>query len=423
MVAAPAAPRRGRGGAWQAAALSLALLAPLGLASPPAVAGGLSVEPAVVPRPPPPPPLPPEAAACARALGGGACPAPCVRWVPSPGSQGTCVHPSLIDRAERAPASSPELSLVTASVAVTADGPFDASLLIGGGSSPAVTLPFGAGARRVALVAHNGLFSPPRALVSICINSTPCPDWDERCSSCARREVVVEAPPTGGSPAADSSPPRLSLAAPFAPLPSWTVESLASVEARVLVVETGSAWSGSCSLRRGDGPPSPPLCLGGGEAPCTAQTPTGREGRAFALRLTEGLEGGWDAGMYELSCEATDAAGNTGSMAEPLELASAGRPRPSQAPGPAAGQSRCGDGRCEAAERARGCCEDCGCPPGSACVAGACAAATPGTRAGPAPLLALAALVLAALVGARRLRQGHTPRHDWASTRRPTPRT
>lgn len=389
------------------AAVVLAVLATA--AAPPSIRGSLSVEPPAIPPPTGAPP-PAEAAACLAARTEGECLTPCAWAAPSTAGAGVCVHPSLLewmDRLSSRPAAVIPVRVVVEDVA--AQAPFDAALFLGNGSAPALVLPFPADARRVVLPTHSRLFSPSRTALRVCLNATPCPAWAPGCASCVAGWAAAAA--QSPEPGADRLPPVVRLRSPLSPEPSWSLEGLRSVEARLLVTETGSPWSLGCTLRHRDRGPVVEACAAGGPTspPCEDHPPTVGEGAELDIILTGDAAAPWREGRYELWCAATDAAGNVGSLAEVFELAAAGGGAADRVP------PRCGDGVCEAGEGRIACCVDCGCPADRACVEGMCVRQD---APGLGTALALAALALLALRCLGRRDQGQTPRSVWASTSR-----
>ena len=151
-------------------------------------------------------------------------------------------------------------------------------------------------------------YSPGRVDVSICLNTTSCPSWDEDCSTCRSERLMIHwiDGENGGPSNLSAIPASTWFTVPIRGDPSLWEDEVERVRATFNVMALTSQWWTRCQLLGMDDENSVTvdLCQEGGSLTpdvCQPREPTGMEGQEVGLVITP-PSGGWRAGRYEVMC-------------------------------------------------------------------------------------------------------------------------
>ena len=152
-------------------------------------------------------------------------------------------------------------------------------------------------------------FNPGRVDVSVCLNTTPCPSWDEECSACRSERLMINwlDGESGGPSNLTALPPSAWLTTPFRGEPSLWEDKVERVSATFRVMAPDARWWMQCQLQGMDDENAGivDLCRKRGSLTpdaCQHMDPTGMDDQEVRLVLSP-PDGGWRAGRYEVACD------------------------------------------------------------------------------------------------------------------------
>jgi len=151
-------------------------------------------------------------------------------------------------------------------------------------------------------------YNPGRVDVSVCLNTTPCPSWDEGCSVCRSERLMVHwlDGENGGPSHLVAISPSAWFTVPFRGEPSLWEDDVERVRATFRVMAPAARWWTRCWLQGMDdgNAGTVDLCQERGSLTpdvCQHMETTGMNDQEVGLVLSP-PDGGWRAGRYEVAC-------------------------------------------------------------------------------------------------------------------------